>query len=46
MLAQKLENFCARADFCVSITIDLSSTCRVAKFEIKAFNFAFHLYIP
>ena len=42
MLDQKLENLCARTDFCVSITIGPSSTCRIAKFETRALYFTYN----
>ena len=45
MLAHILEFFCARTDFCVPITIGLSSTCRIAKFETGAFYFTYNYAI-
>ena len=45
MLAQKSENFCARTDICVPITIGLSSTCPIAKLETGAFYFTYNYTI-
>ena len=41
MLAQKIETSCARTDFCSPITIGLSFTCHIAKFETRAFSSTF-----
>ena len=41
MPAQKLENICAQTDFCVHITIGLSSTSGIAKIETEAVYFTY-----